>query len=312
MAAPPGLTPSSSSAGTAPGRLPSLSVVIPCWNAEATLGIQLAALAAQELPEGREIDWEAIVADNGSTDRSREVAESFRDRLPALRVVDASARRGPGHARNAGAAAARHEALLFCDADDEVAPGWLAALARALAEHPFVASRYDIDKLNPEWVRRTHDNPQADGLNPYVYPPYLPHAGGGGLGIRRELHEQVGGFDETLPALEDTDYCWRLQRAGIPLVFVPDAVVHIRFRGDLGGVFRQAYSYGVHNVGIYRRYRPLGMPRLPPTAGLRKWAALLLRTPQLFTPRGRAHYLRQLGWRLGRLRGCLRFRVWAP
>src|SRR5262245_29795227 len=145
-----------------------LSVVVPCLNAEATLGAQLAALSRQSWPDG----WEVIVADNGSTDRSREIVESYRGRLPRLNLVDASDRRGHAHARNLGAAAATGDALLFCDADDEVAPGWLAAMGRALAGHEFVACRYDQEKLNPPAVRRTHLNPQKDGLTRYDYPDF--------------------------------------------------------------------------------------------------------------------------------------------
>ena len=286
-----------------------LSVVIPCLNAAATLGVQLAALAGQ----AREGEWEVIVADNGSTDGSRGIVESYRGILPGLQLVDASDRRGQAHARNVGAATATGDAFLFCDADDEVAPGWLAALGRALAAHDFVACRYDNEKLNPVWVQRTHLNPQKNGLTSYDYPPYLPHAGGGGLGVTRRAHEAVGGFDETLPALEDTDYCWRLQLAGYQLHFAPDAVVNIRHRGDLGSIYRQGVSYGLHNVMIYERYRGQGMPRLGLLPGLRKWASLLLRTPLLLLSReGRARWMWQLGWRVGRIRGCLRYRVVAP
>jgi glycosyltransferase involved in cell wall biosynthesis len=286
-----------------------LSVVIPCLNAAATLGVQLAALAGQRW-EGA---WEVIVADNGSTDGSQDIVESYRARLPNLQLVDASDRRGQAHARNLGAAAATGDVYLFCDADDEVAPGWLAALGRALARHDFVACRYDNEKLNPVWVQRTHLNPQKDGLTSYDYPPFLPHAGGGGLGVTRRAHEAVGGFDEALPALEDTDYCWRLQLAGFQLHFAPDAVVNIRHRGDLGSIYRQGVSYGLHNVMIYERYRSQGMPRLGWLPGLRKWASLLLRTPLLLLSReGRARWMWQLGWRVGRIRGCFKYRVVAP
>jgi len=303
----PGETADSRAEGAAPATSPSpsLSVVIPCRNAEATLGAQLAALAAQRW-EG---EWEVIVADNGSTDGSRALAESFRPRLPRLQVIAAGGRGGPGHARNRGAAAARGEALLFCDADDEVAPEWLAALGRALARHDFVASRYEFAKLNPAWVTRARPESQGAGLNPYTYPPFLPHAGGGGLGVKAALHRAVGGFDETMPVLEDTDYCWRLQLAGTPLVFVPEAVVHVRSRGDLRGMFRQNLVFGAGNVAIYKKYRPLGMPRLGPGPGLLRWLKLLLTAPRLATPAGRAAWLAQLGWRLGRLRGCLKHRV---
>jgi GT2 family glycosyltransferase len=287
---------------------PKLSVVIPCLDAGQTLGVQLAALAGQDWPGPCEV----IVADNGSTDGSPEIAAGFRPRLPGLRLIDASDRRGQAHARNAGALAASGDALLFCDADDEVAPGWLAAMSEALAEDDFVASRYDTGKLNSEWVRRIHANPQQDGLNPYTYPPFLPHAGGGGLGIRRALHLEIGGFDESLPALEDTDYCWRLQLAGVKLRFVPGAVVYVRYRSTLPGIFRQGLAFGRYNVLIYKLYRSRGMPKLGCLPGLRKWAVQILKSPQLLTSVGRGRWIWQLGWRLGRLDGCRRYRVLAP
>ncbi|MGE5233636.1 MAG: glycosyltransferase family 2 protein [Acidobacteriota bacterium] len=286
-----------------------LSVLIPCLDAEGTLGAQLEALAGQSWDD----DWEVIVADNGSRDRSRAIVEEWRRRVPGLRLVDAGDRRGQAHARNLAAAAASGEGLLFCDADDVVAPGWLAAMGRALGEYEFVASRYDYQLLNPPWVQRNHLNPQRDGLPTYDYPTFLPHAGGGGLGVRRAVHVAVGGFDESLPALEDTDYCWRIQLAGHALHFVPDAVVNVRHRGDLGGIFRQGVSYGRHNVLIYRRYRGRGMPRLGLLPGLLRWGTLALRTPILLLTRaGRARWLWQLGWRVGRIRGCLAYRVVAP
>ncbi len=281
----------------------SLSVVIPCRNGAVTLGQQLEAVAGQAWPG----PWEVIVADNGSTDGSREVAEGFRARLPALRVVDARGHQGPGGSRNAVALAAGGDALVFCDADDEVAPGWLEAMGRALTENRLVAARYDALKLNPAWVVAARGQHQHEGLNPYTYPPFLPHAGGGGLGVHRALHLEVGGFDESLPALEDTDYCWRMQLAGVELRFVPDALVHIRFRPDLKGLFEQTARFGRYNVLLYERYRSRGMPRLSLAVGLAKWAKLVLTAPLALVPSRRAAWWGQLAWRWGRLMGCLRY-----
>lgn len=283
----------------------SLSVVIPCLDARDTLGVQLEALTAQSWPGW----WEVIVADNGSTDGSRDLVRAFEDRISNLRLVDASDKRGEPHARNVGAAAARGDALLSCDADDEVAPGWLEAMGGALEDHDFVACRLDTEKLNPRWLWQMSSAPQRDGLNRYDYPPFLPHAGGGTLGVKRQLHEAVGGFDESFLCLCDTDYCWRLQLAGVELHFVPDAVVHIRYRRSLGGIFRQAFSYGEYNVKIYEKYRSKGMPHLGPFPGLARWAKLLLTVPVLFTRPGRGRWVWQAGWRMGRLRGCLEYGV---
>jgi GT2 family glycosyltransferase len=284
-----------------------LSVIVPVLNAGATLPGLLASLAEQRWSG----EWEVLVADNGSNDDSFAIVERFKARLPGLRWIDASSRRGQAHARNVGAAASRGDALLFVDGDDEVGSGWLEAMGRALAEHDFVACRYDQRRLNPEWVEASRENPQASGLGAYSYPPFLAHAGGSSLGVKRSVHDAVGGFDETMAALEDTDYCWRIQLAGTPLVFVPDALVHIRMRHHLSGIFRQALHLSEWNVAIYKRYRDRGMPRLPWSLGPLRWAKLLLTTPRLLTRRGRAAWLWQLGWRLGRLRGSVKHRVLA-
>jgi glycosyltransferase involved in cell wall biosynthesis len=121
-----------------------LSVIMPCLNGAATIAIQLEALAAQQWSE----PWEVIIADNGSTDATFQIIEQYHDRLPGLRVVNASDKPGSAHARNVGVRAASADRLAFCDVDDMVEPGWVAAMGNALAEHDFVASIVALDKLN--------------------------------------------------------------------------------------------------------------------------------------------------------------------
>ena len=70
---------------------PTVSVVMACRNAEKFVGQQLDALAAQV----NVLDWELVVADNGSCDRTLQIVEDYRDRLPRVVLVDASARIGP-------------------------------------------------------------------------------------------------------------------------------------------------------------------------------------------------------------------------
>jgi glycosyltransferase involved in cell wall biosynthesis len=248
---------------------------MPCLNAEQTIGQQLAALARQNW----EREWELIIVDNGSTDRTRSVVSQFLDRLPNLRIVEAYKRRSPGYARNVGAAAARGDVLLHCDADDEVGENWLAVMARALETHELVACRMDIDKLNPPWLRLVHANPQPEGAQaPLWYPPHLPHAAGATLGAHRALHERIGGFDENLAYLEDTDFCIRAQLAGATLVSVPEAVVHYRYRNTALGLYQQGRNYAKYNVVLYKRYRPKGYQ--DPwrwRVYLGRWSHLLLR-----------------------------------
>jgi glycosyltransferase involved in cell wall biosynthesis len=281
-------------------------VVVPCYQAARTLPALLDSLARQTYRG----PWEVVLADNGSTDGGRAVAEAYRARLPALIVVDASARRGAAAARNAGARAAGGEALAFIDADDAADERWVESLAWALAKHDFVASRLDATRLNPPWLRVCRTVSQAQGLKPLWYPPYLPHAGGSGLGVRRELHEAVGGFDETLPALEDTDYCLRLQLLGKELHFVDDAVVYIRHRTTLRGLYRQGRVWGFHNVALYRRYAPPGTrERWRWERHAREWGRLLRALVGVHRPEVRAAAAWKLGWLVGQLQGSVRYRV---
>lgn len=282
-----------------------LSVIIPCFNAADTIAKQLEALANQHWSE----PWEIIVSDNGSTDKTLEIVDKYRERLSNLRIINAFDRQGAGHARNAGAIAAKGDNLAFCDADDEVGSGWVASIGNALFIYDFVASRFETRKLNSAQLFRKHS--QENGLIKYTYPPFLPHSGGCGIGIKKAIHEKVGGFDESMLRLQDTDYCWRIQLKGVKLHFIPEAVVHIRFRSTLKDNFNQARSWGEYNVYIYKKYQLFGMPKLSWKSGTKSWLKLMKRIPQLYKKENRNKWLLRFGWLLGRLQGSIKYRVLA-
>jgi GT2 family glycosyltransferase len=237
-----------------------LSVILPCFNGAATLAQQLEALSTQEWNES----WELLVVNNGSTDDSMAIVESYRDRFPQCRIIEAyhppAPRLGVSNSYNLGIAAAQGEAVVFCEADDEVAPGWLAAMGNALAEHDMVAGRLDYRKLNPAWLFVARDrHPQDAGLVEAVNRPYLPYSSGCNLGMRRSLYNKVGKLDLSIPCCYDTDYCWRAQLAGFKLHFVPDAIVHYRLRHTLKGLYRQGRNWGIDTPTLQKRYHvPLG------------------------------------------------------
>ncbi len=284
----------------------TVSVVIPCHNCTAVLPEQLDALLGQAWQDGDEV----LIADNGSTDDLHAIVAGYQDRLPGLRIVDASARRGPAFARNTGAEQARGEAVLFCDADDVVDAGWLAAMRRALAAHEFVAAALDRRRLNPPWTRRNGaDRSELSDSNP----PFLPYAFSAVMGVRRATHVAAGGFDESFAdSCEDRDYCYRLQLAGTPLVLAPGAVVHYRVRDSYRSIFSNARRYARGNVQLYRRYRSRGLRKHGTAHSLASWLTLL---PKLMRTRGKraelAKWCYQLGWLIGRLEGSVKHRVWA-
>jgi glycosyltransferase involved in cell wall biosynthesis len=287
---------------------PRLSVVVACYNAEATIGEQLEALAQQQWSE----PWEVVVVNNRCTDGSMAVVDRFRARMPNLRSVDALDRQGAAYAMNVGVRAAKSELLAFCDADDVVAQGWVAGMAQALAQHEFVSGPHEIDRLNTAVLARSRGNSQPTGIQAYTDPPYLPHAGAGNMGVTRRVFDLVGGFDESMEALFDTDFCWKVQLAGVPLHPAPKAVLHVRYRASSAALLRQAQSYGEWNVFIYKRYRERGMPRLHWKHGVAGWIGLARGIGGLLDSRRRSSWLWNLGWRYGRLKGCLRYGVLVP
>jgi glycosyltransferase involved in cell wall biosynthesis len=284
---------------------PFLSVIITCRDAADTIGDQLEALATQESSD----PWELIVSDGGSTDGTLEIVESYKTRIPHLRL---SHRQGGGaaHGSNVAAQEARGQAIAFVDADDVVAPGWVAAMAGALRTHDFVACRHDFTVLNEPWVRETRETHEP--IQYWSWAPDVGHTCGSGYGIKRELHQAVGGFDESFPTLHDTDYCFRVQRElRTELVVAPDAVVHYRFRSRLGDIFRQATAYGESYALLQARFfgtwRPPGAWRWP----LSGWRDVLRALPRVGSRAGRGRLAWTAGWQVGRLRGSLRHRVLA-
>lgn len=223
------------------------SVVIAAYNAAATLGEQLDALARQvDAPP-----FEVLVCDNGSSDDTPAVVRSRYEALPGLRLIDASARRGASNARNAGAAAARGEFLLFCDADDVVADDWVASYATCATDHDALAGGWEFARLND-----FHEHTGADHA-PLFYLPFLPGFaanGAGNLAVRRSVFAAVGGFDTSLRAGEDADLCIRMQLAGTALEPCPHAVVHVRLKTGLQDTTRQAFGFGRADKQLRYKY----------------------------------------------------------
>lgn len=227
---------------------PELSIVIAAFNAAATIGDQLSAIERQDVP----FAFEVLVCDNGSTDATSETASRWVGRIPGMRLIDASARRGPGAARNIGVAQARGKLIAFCDADDVVGETWLAELHAALQRAYFVAARIEHRRLNSLFSTSLRE---AEGIT-FIIPslPQYPMVGAGHMGVHKSAFEEVGGFDESMRTAEDLDLSWRLQLAGHALVEAPDAVVHVRYRETLLGIYKQAYDDGSAQRQLHHKY----------------------------------------------------------
>ena len=278
-----------------------VSVVIPAYNAEAVLPAQLRALSRQTY-RGR---WEVVIADNGSSDRTRQVAESHREQLPSLIVVDASTTRGPSHARNIGARTASGDLLLFCDADDLVHEGWVAAMVTASSDAHLLAGPITPTR-----------NPEEDEARPLpvdkAAPEYrfLPWNTSGNLAVRRVVFDQVGGFDENRRIGEDVEFCWRVQLAGYRFRFVPNA--HVTYRLDsLRRVASRQYAFGKAAPGLYEEFSWAGAPGLTLPPLLIDTLRAVLRGPWAWRSRdSMLQWTTSFAGLVGRWSGLLRQRRW--
>lgn len=278
-----------------------LSVVIPCRNAAETLGEQLESLARQHWKR----PWEVVVVDNGSSDDTAEVASRYVDRLDLRLVHEPTA--GLNVARNAGVRAARSEAIAICDGDDVVADGWVAAMGDALRDHDYVTGPVELDLLNPPALAASRGRASAAEI-PCFYGAFT-YGRGCNIGVKRPVLAAVGWFDEETSSLDDQELGLRMSQANVVLFFVPDAIVHYRYRRDLSSIWRQGRFYGDGRVAMYKVARAAAV-RLPHRlTGWRSWVWLVAHLPDLCTSKGRLPWVWVLANRWGHVRGSWRHKT---
>jgi FkbM family methyltransferase len=247
-----------------------VSVILPAHNAERTIREQLAALAIQSYQE----PFEVVVVANRCNDRTVEIAESFRPRLPGLSVVRADERAGAAYARNVGISASVGEVILCCDADDIVGDTWVEHMSSALSSVDIVGGRLVPPDPYQKWMMRVSPIGRDDGLPGLAFG--LRYAMGASIGFRREVAAAVGGFDESVQTgAEDVAFCLEAQRAGFRLGYQPKAVCHYRLRTSLRGVLRQEWRNGTGYAKLLRNRYPEYADGIGPTLLVGFWTKII-------------------------------------
>lgn len=221
---------------------PAVSVVMPFAGDAPAAARAIAALRALGADEGDEL----ILSDNAGVAPAAE----------GILVVPAGGERSPSHARNAGAAQASREWILFLDADCIPDPGLLDAYfaapvgerVGALAGEVVPASDTAGTVAERYAAARNFLGQQA-----HLSHPYRPRAVAANLLVRRATFGQLGGFVEGVRAGEDTDFSWRLQEAGWRLEPRPARVRH-RYRATVRELRRQWRGYAAGRAWLARRY----------------------------------------------------------
>jgi GT2 family glycosyltransferase len=215
-----------------------INVILCTYNRCQTLAKALESVAAQVLPAAT--DWEVLVVDNNSRDRTRAVVEDFCRRHPGRFHYLIEPQQGLSHARNAGIQEARGDILAFMDDDVTVEPTWLHNLTAALHDGKWAGAGGRIvlewPSTLPPWV--STDGPYARTPFPdfdegqeakeLTRPPF-----GTNMAFRKSMFETYGCFRtdlglcaNNLLSNEDTEFGRRLMVAGERLRYEPSAVVY--------------------------------------------------------------------------------------
>jgi len=227
-------------------RAPRVSVVVCAYNAERTMEACLASLEHLNYP-----DYEVIVVNDGSTDRTLEIAERF----PYCRIIS-QPNMGLSVARNVGAEAATGAIVAYTDSDCVADADWLAYLVAKMQDSDLVACGGPNfpppeDSLVPAAVAVSPGGPTHVLLSDEV----AEHIAGCNMAFRRDVLLRLGGFDPVYRAAgDDVDICWRLQDAGYTIGFSPAAVVwHFR-RNTVQAYIGQQRGYGKAEALVYSKH----------------------------------------------------------
>ncbi len=217
-----------------------VSVVMPAYNAEATIAEELQAITAQSFG-----DWELIVVDDGSADGTLRLLERWAAADERIHII-CQLNAGVSAARNRGIQASAAEFLLFLDADDLVHPQHLEIIIAAVD-----AAGADIGYCAYE---RTGDDGSAVR---FPFPAEIKEDPFGTLGtrcplaihcvvVKRSLVVDNGGFDASLRCCEDWDLWSRIARAGAHFVGVDETLATYRYTAaSLSTDFSQMVIDGV-------------------------------------------------------------------
>jgi len=256
------------------GPWPRVSVVVCTHNGERTLPECLERLGALDYP-----DYEVIVVDDGSSDRSAEIA-----RAHGATLVQTE-HRGLSFARNAGVAQASGEIVAFLDDDAYPDFDWLHYVAASLRANAHAGMGGpnippEEDGLVADCVALAPGGP----VHVLISDREAEHVPGCNMAFRKSALEEIGGFDERFRvAGDDVDVCWRLQEAGRTLGFSAGAVVMHRRRDSIRRYLRQQYGYGKAEALLERKW-----PSRYNRAGSSRWAGRIYDPPAGGTGRRRA------------------------
>lgn len=226
---------------------PFVSVVVPAYNAQPTIRHTIQSLVSQTYPG----EYEIIVVDDGSTDRTSEIVRSFSE-VKYIRQPNA----GPAAARNRGAADSKGEVILFTDSDCAAHKDWIERIVGGFSSDEIAAVCGSYGIANPENILAGCIHDEIIFRHRRIMSCYPQAFGSYNVGIRRSVFWRVGGFDESYRRAsgEDNDLSYKILKTGGRIFFAKNALVDHYHTTQLEKYLREQFSHGFWRVRIYWRH----------------------------------------------------------
>ncbi|MBV9128616.1 MAG: glycosyltransferase, partial [Verrucomicrobia bacterium] len=218
---------------------PKVSVIVCSYNGAQTLEACLKSLLEIDYP-----NYEIVLVDDGSTDRTPEIVAQFANQPKLVPVRQKNM--GLSYARNVGAQTATGDIFAYTDGDCMADPDWLYYLVGTLLSGPYAGvGGPNVSPPAANWVQACVAAAPGGPSHVLLDDVVAEHIPGCNMAFHRWAFELVGGFDpEYRKAGDDVDFCWRLQNAGQVIAFSPSAIVWHYRRFTLKAFRKQQEGYG--------------------------------------------------------------------
>lgn len=217
---------------------PFISIIIPTYNEEVFIHGLFEALNKQTYPRER---FELILADNGSKDKTKEIASVYADQIIVIPEVNVAA------VRNAGAAQAKGDLLAFLDADCVPDKTWLEKSALAFIEGEIAFGNKVKVAKDSGWIACAWFSQKNETIRNTEY------INSANFFVTKEIFDIVGGFDESLMSGEDWDICQRIKKAGHVVRLRPEInVIHLKNPKSLLSFMKREMWHGIGGLQSFR------------------------------------------------------------
>jgi len=223
------------------------SVVVPAYNAEKSIGQCIKAVQAQSFK-----DFEIIVVDDGSSDRTAEIVKRFKG-VKLLQQQNA----GPAKARNNGAKAAKGEIVVFTDSDCVPTMEWLEEMLKPFSDAIVVGVQGRYKTKQGSLVARFIQLEIEQRYEKMLKHEFIDFIGSYAAAYRQKVFEGMNGFDTSFPIAsgEDTDLSFRIHKAGHRMVFNPKALVFHSHPESLLKYIKVKFFRAFWRMKLYRKHK---------------------------------------------------------